>query len=94
MKEALSDLEKYINSDDELDELIRITLIHYQFESIHPFLDGNGRIGRLLIVLYLLEKKVIKTPSLYLSFYLKEHRIEYIMIECLQLGKQETMNNG
>lgn len=77
MKEALSDLEKYINSDDELDELIRIALIHYQFESIHPFLDGNGRIGRLLIVLYLLEKKVIKTPSLYLSFYLKEHRIEY-----------------
>ena len=77
MKEALSDLEKYINSEDELDELIRIALIHYQFESIHPFLDGNGRIGRLLIVLYLLEKKVIKTPSLYLSFYLKEHRIEY-----------------
>lgn len=77
MKEGLSDLEKYINSEDELDELIRIALIHYQFESIHPFLDGNGRIGRLLIVLYLLEKKVIKTPSLYLSFYLKEHRIEY-----------------
>lgn len=77
MKEALSDLEKYMNAEDELDDLIRIALIHYQFESIHPFLDGNGRIGRLLIVLYLLEKKVIKTPSLYLSFYLKEHRIEY-----------------
>lgn len=77
MKESLSDLEKYINAEDELDDLIRIALIHYQFESIHPFLDGNGRIGRLLIVLYLLEKKVIKTPSLYLSFYLKEHRIEY-----------------
>lgn len=77
MKESLSDLEKYMNAEDELDDLIRIALIHYQFESIHPFLDGNGRIGRLLIVLYLLEKKVIKTPSLYLSFYLKEHRIEY-----------------
>ena len=77
MKESLSDLEKYINAEAELDDLIRIALIHYQFESIHPFLDGNGRIGRLLIVLYLLEKKVIKTPSLYLSFYLKEHRIEY-----------------
>ncbi len=77
MKEALSDLEKYMNSEDNLDHLIRIALIHYQFESIHPFLDGNGRIERLLIVLYLLEKKVIKTPSLYLSFYLKANRIEY-----------------
>lgn len=77
MKETLSDLEKYMNAEDELDDLIRIALIHYQFESIHPFLDGNGRIGRLLIVLYLLSKKIIKTPSLYLSFYLKEHRIEY-----------------
>ena len=77
MTELLSDLEKYMNKEDSLDHLIRIALIHYQFESIHPFLDGNGRIGRLLIVLYLLEKKVIKTPSLYLSFYLKQNRIEY-----------------
>ena len=77
MKESLSDLEKYMNTDGELDDLIKIALIHYQFESIHPFLDGNGRIGRLLIVLYLLDKKVIKTPSLYLSLYLKENRIEY-----------------
>ncbi len=77
MKESLSDLEKYMNAEDGLDDLIRIALIHYQFESIHPFLDGNGRIGRLLIMLYLLNKKTIKTPSLYLSFYLKEHRIEY-----------------
>lgn len=77
MQEALSDLEKYINTDGGLDDLIKIALIHYQFETIHPFLDGNGRVGRLLIVLYLLEKKAIKTPSLYLSFYLKENRIEY-----------------
>ena len=77
MKELLSDLEKYMNEEDSLDHLIRIALIHYQFESIHPFLDGNGRIGRLLIVLYLIEKKVIKTPSIYLSFYLKQNRIEY-----------------
>ena len=77
MQEALSDLEKYMNTDGGLDDLIKIALIHYQFETIHPFLDGNGRVGRLLIVLYLLEKKVIKTPSLYLSFYLKENRIEY-----------------
>lgn len=77
MTEALSDLEKYINTEDDLDYLIKIALIHYQFETIHPFLDGNGRIGRLLIVLYLMEKKIICTPSLYLSYYLKEHRIEY-----------------
>lgn len=77
MREALSELEKYIHSDEDLDHLIRIALIHYQFESIHPFLDGNGRIGRLLVVLYLLEKGLMKTPALYLSYYLKEHRIEY-----------------
>jgi len=77
MNEAMSDLEKYINSNDTLDPLIRIALIHYQFESIHPFLDGNGRIGRLLIILYLLENKVIKAPSIYLSLYLKQNRIEY-----------------
>lgn len=91
MTEALSDLEKYINDDDGLDHLIRIALIHYQFETIHPFLDGNGRIGRLLIVLYLLEKGVIKTPSLYLSYYLKEHRIEYYdrMTEIRKTGNYE-----
>lgn len=57
MTEAMSDLEKYINADDETDILIRTALIHYQFETIHPFLDGNGRIGRLLITLILMEKK-------------------------------------
>lgn len=77
MKEALSDLEKFINDDSPYDALINAALVHYQFESIHPFLDGNGRIGRLLIVLYLLYKGTIKTPALYLSYYLKEHRIEY-----------------
>lgn len=77
MKQAMSDLEKYINEDDELDILIRTGLIHYQFETIHPFLDGNGRIGRLLITLFLLEKKVLSTPALYISYFLKKNRIEY-----------------
>ena len=75
--ELLSHLEKYINSDDTLDYLIQAALIHYQFETIHPFLDGNGRIGRLMIILFLLEKKVMSAPALYISYYLKMNRIEY-----------------
>lgn len=77
MQEAMSDLEKYINSDDSLDPLIQAALIHYQFETIHPFLDGNGRIGRLLITLFLIDKKVISCPALYISYFLKINRIEY-----------------
>lgn len=77
MIQAMSDLEKYINGDDELDVLIRAGLIHYQFETIHPFLDGNGRIGRLLITLFLMENKVLSTPALYISYFLKKNRIEY-----------------
>lgn len=77
MKQAMSDLEKYINEDDSLDVLIRAGLIHYQFETIHPFLDGNGRIGRLLITLFLMEKKILTTPALYISYFLKKNRIEY-----------------
>ncbi|MBQ7718741.1 MAG: Fic family protein [Clostridia bacterium] len=77
MEKAMSDLEKYINSDDELDLLIQAALIHYQFETIHPFLDGNGRIGRLLITLFLMDKKRLGTPALYISYYLKNNRIEY-----------------
>lgn len=77
MLDAMSDLEKYINTDDEFDALIRAALIHYQFETIHPFLDGNGRIGRLLITLFLMEKKVLTTPALYISYFLKKNRVEY-----------------
>ncbi len=73
----MSDLEKYINSDDSMDILIKAALIHYQFETIHPFLDGNGRMGRLLVILFLMEKKVLKSPVLYISYFLKKNRIEY-----------------
>ena len=77
MLTAMSDLEKYINSDDPLDPLIQAALIHYQFETTHPFLDGNGRVGRLLITLFLMEKDILSTPALYISYYLKMNRIEY-----------------
>ncbi|MBR3974567.1 MAG: Fic family protein [Clostridia bacterium] len=77
MINAMSDLEKYINSDDSLDLLIQTALLHYQFETIHPFLDGNGRVGRLLITLFLMDKKVLNSPVLYISYYLKKNRIEY-----------------
>lgn len=91
MKEAMSELEKYINSDDNTDGLIRAAMIHYQFETIHPFLDGNGRIGRLLITLFLLEKKILTTPALYISYFLKKNRVEYYdrMMEVRNKGNYE-----
>ena len=77
MVDAMSDLEKYINGEDSLDPLIQAALIHYQFETTHPFLDGNGRVGRLLITLFLMEKKILSAPSLYISYFLKMNRVEY-----------------
>jgi len=77
MIEALSDLEKYLNASDGVDPLVRAALAHYQFETIHPFLDGNGRVGRLLILLLLIESHVLSTPALYISYFLKQNRIEY-----------------
>ena len=77
MTMSLHQLEDYLNTQNGYDPLIKAALVHYQFETIHPFLDGNGRIGRLLIILYLLEQEVIQTPALYLSYYLKQNRVEY-----------------
>lgn len=91
MVEAMSDLEKYINAEDNLDPLIRAALIHYQFETIHPFLDGNGRVGRLLITLFLMQTRILSTPALYISCYLKSNRIEYYdrMTEVRKSGNYE-----
>ena len=77
MQTAMSDLEKYINENVDYDPLIRAALIHYQFETIHPFLDGNGRIGRLLILLYLMEQRLIEKPVIYISYFLKKNQMEY-----------------
>jgi Fic family protein len=91
MIEAMSDLEKYMNVDDDLDTLIRAALIHYQFESIHPFLDGNGRVGRLLITLFLMERGILSSPALYISYFLKKNRVEYYdrMTEVRSKGNYE-----
>jgi len=77
MNEALSQLEKYLHAEDHVPPLVRCALIHYQFETIHPFYDGNGRMGRLLITFFLVWKKILDEPMLYLSAYLKAHQQEY-----------------
>ncbi|UCG93550.1 MAG: Fic family protein, partial [Candidatus Aerophobus sp.] len=77
MKVGLSDLEKFIHKADSLPALVKNALIHAQFETIHPFLDGNGRVGRLLITFILVQKDILKRPLLYLSYYFKRNREEY-----------------
>jgi Fic family protein len=77
MHEALDDFEKYLHGDDVYPPLVRLALVHYQFEAIHPFLDGNGRIGRLLISLLLVEWGLLPSPLLYLSAYFHRHRQDY-----------------
>ena len=67
---AMSALETYMHREDTLDPLIRTALVHYQFETSHPFLDGNGRIGRLLITLFLMEQNLLGTPALYIYCFL------------------------
>lgn len=77
MHEALDALEKYLHGEDVYPPLLRLALVHYQFEAIHPFVDGNGRIGRLIMSLLLIEWKLLPLPLLYLSAYFHRHRQEY-----------------
>ncbi len=77
MHRALDDLEKFLHDPGELPDLIRVGIAHAQFETIHPFMDGNGRVGRLLITFLLVHRGVLHRPLLYLSLYLKRHRAEY-----------------
>lgn len=82
LREKLGSLEAFINDDDvsEIDPLIRMAMIHYQFEAIHPFLDGNGRTGRILNTLYLCQQGLLQEPVLYLSSYIVKHKTEYYQL--------------
>jgi Fic family protein len=75
--EALADLERFLHASDDLPPVVKIGLAHAQFETIHPFLDGNGRVGRLLITFLLTERAILHKPVLYLSHYFKRHRATY-----------------
>ncbi|ABQ28291.1 protein adenylyltransferase Fic [Geotalea uraniireducens] len=77
IREKLGNLETYIHQEDDLDPLIKMAVMHYQFEAIHPFHDGNGRTGRILNILFLVEKGLLKIPVLYLSRYIIQNKNEY-----------------
>ena len=75
--ETMANLEEFFNRENRMPALVRVALIHAHFETIHPFVDGNGRIGRLLITFYLFAHKILRQPLLYLSYYLKKNRAQY-----------------
>ena len=75
--EKLTNLEEFINEENSLDPLIKMALMHYQFEAIHPFSDGNGRIGRIMLLLYIKTEKLLDVPAIYLSQYIINNKTEY-----------------
>ncbi len=77
IQNAMSDFEKYVHYSEDYDDLIKIAILHAEFEAIHPFLDGNGRLGRMFIPLYLSDKKILSRPSFYISNYFEKNRDSY-----------------
>ncbi|MEM1353372.1 MAG: Fic family protein [Planctomycetota bacterium] len=92
MKEAFDELERFLNQPTALPILIRLAMVHYQIEAIHPFEDGNGRIGRLLIVFMLCKEQVLTQPLLYLSAYFEKHRQTYYGL-LLEVSTQGAWND-
>ena len=78
MANALDDLDRYLNAESSIPWLVRLALVHYQFEAIHPFIDGNGRVGRMLVTLLLARWQLLPQPVLHLSTYLEKNRTEYV----------------
>lgn len=77
IRDKLANLENFLYAEDQLDPLIKMAVMHYQFEAIHPFHDGNGRTGRILNILFLIERKLLSIPVLYLSGYIIKHKEDY-----------------
>ncbi len=77
LRDLLQNIEQYINQSDSTDPLIKMAVFHYQFESVHPFLDGNGRVGRILMILYLVMSGLLDLPVLFLSGYVGKHKNDY-----------------
>jgi len=87
IRDLLGNWEQFLHADDDLDPLIKMAISHYQFEAIHPFHDGNGRTGRILNVLYLIEQELLTLPILYLSRYIVQNKSEYYRLLIDVTGK-------
>jgi Fic family protein len=77
LRDLLSNLERFMHAEDYIDPLVKLAVLHYQFEAIHPFMDGNGRTGRIINILYLVEKGLLKIPVLYLSHFIIQNKTDY-----------------
>lgn len=91
IRDLLSNWEQFLHNQPDLDPLVRMAVAHYQFEAIHPFADGNGRTGRVLNILYLIQEKLLNLPILYLSRYIIQHKADYyrLLLEVTSLGHWE-----
>jgi len=91
LRDMLANWERFLHEHDELDPLVRMAVGHYQFEAIHPFTDGNGRTGRVLNILYLVDKQLLELPVLYLSRYIIQHKADYyrLLLDVTREGRWE-----